>query len=1103
VFVAGSVVGAVDGHGARGAARHVEIELLGPPGLVGEDGGRRKLAGRQRALLAVLALSAPRAVHADRLLAAVWGEQLPADPANALQQRVSSLRKELDPDRRGDRLLTTGGGYALQVDDEDIDARRFSRLATRANRLLTEGDAAGALDDLDAALGLWKGEPLEGFADEPWAEADARRLFELRLTATEDRHDAALTLGAGGELVASLSELVISHPLRERPAGQLMVALYRDGRQGDALEVYDGTRRRLREELGVDPGPALQAVYRQVLDQDTTLDVTPSTGSGSPALGTRVDNLPASSEPLIGREDTLEEVDRLLDGARLVTLTGPGGTGKTTLAVEVARRRPRPVHGTWLVELAPLTGADGIVGELAATLGVGPGGFGAAGLGVDVLAETLRDRQLLLVLDNCEHLVEPVAALVDEVLGAVAGLRVLATSREPLGVAGEHVVPLPALAVPAPELTDLRLLEATPSVQLLLARARRHDPWFVLTPQDAAAAVELVRRLDGLPLAIELAAAQLRVLSLRELTATLDEQLSSLTSPVRGAPERQRTLRGALDWSWDLLDEQQRSAWAALSVCAGRFGLDTARSLLAAAGVNDRALPVLRGLVDRSLLLAERRAAVTRYRMLETLRTYGREQLERSQVRDPVGAAHAEVVEVALAGCHTSTDQARFGVDLEGLAVWLDEARVALRWAAETDDHVRVQRLAGALGWVWLLRGLATEGVTWLDRGLGAPEQVELETVEPAALLWAAGLRAGVGHAEGLRWAELALEVAREPADRVLAGVFAAVHESHGGRVDACLSRLAEARAEAEQLGGWPLGFCRLISAQLGRLTGRFDQVRQDAEAALALLTDPGLEWARAYAIDNLIDVVVNDPGPDGGAERARELATEGLGLCRDGRVPEIEARLRLQLGRALHELGEVDRGRRHVEEAIQLSATAGRGVGFGFALLTAGSLARQRGELGLAAEQLHAALELLDRPATPFGSVEGNVELALTALEREDAGGAVRHATRAVEIAQEAGAPDLVARALEIAAVATWPEDGALAASVLATAGRLREGAGVPQGPAERRDLVGALSSLRRRGIDPDAAVAAADAAAEPSTVVGELLARHGRIVNRAATGP
>jgi predicted ATPase/DNA-binding SARP family transcriptional activator len=993
----------------------VEIELLGPPGLLGDDGGRRRVVGRQQVLLALLALAAPRSVSVDRLLDGLWGDDLPADPANALQQRISSLRKEVDPDRRGDRLVTTAGGYALQVDDERIDARRFARLAGRGSRLLAEGDATGALDDLDAALALWRGSALEGFADEPWARADARRLGEMRLMAVDDRHDAELSLGAGGELVGELTELVASHPLRERPAGQLMLALYRDGRQSDALAVYDRTRRRLREELGVDPGPALQALYRQVLDQDAALVVDPAVAG--PPVGvrsTRVDNLPARVDPLLGREDVLEQVDRLLDNARVVTLTGPGGTGKTSLAMEVARRRRRPVHGTWLVELAPL-GADAIVGELAAVLGIGNAGFGAAATGPDELAEALRDRQLLLVLDNCEHVVGAVADLLDPLVTAAPDVTVLATSREPLGAAGEHVVPLPALDVPGPGDASLPRIAASPAVQLLVDRVRRHDPWFDLTADDAVVAAELVVRLDGIPLAIELAAAQLRVLSLRELAASLDEELASSTSPRRGAPHRHRTYRDALDWSWALLDAEQRVSWAALSVWAGTFPQEAGARVLAAAGHRGPVVQALRELADRSLLTADPRTRPTSYRMLGTIRTYGRGQLERLGLAEPVDAAHAELVEEGLRSCQTATDGLRFDVDLEGLAGWLDDARAVLHRAAARGQPARIQRVAGSLGWLWLLRGLAAEGIGWLDLGLGAPDRVDLAAADPVAVLWASGLRAGGAHADGPRWGELAVEAAREPGHRVLAGVYAAVHESHAGRLGASLERMATARSEAEDLGGWSLGFCRLVAAQLGRLTGRSADVRADAEAALELLTGPGLEWARTYALDNLIDVVVGDPGPGDGYERARDLALEGLALCRGRRLPELEARMRLQLGRALHELGEVERARRHVDEALQLAAAAGRGVGFGFALLAAGSLARRRGELAVAAEHLAGALELLEGTATPFGSVEASAELALTALDRGADRDALRHATRALEVAGRVGQPDLVARAVEV----------------------------------------------------------------------------------------
>jgi predicted ATPase/DNA-binding SARP family transcriptional activator len=1014
----------------------MEVELLGSPSLLAEDGRRGKVAGRQRALLALLALQAPRPVSADQLVDALWGDDLPADPANALQQRISSLRKEVDPERHGDVLVAAAGGYALRVDDDRIDARRFARRAAEGRRLLAAGDARGALDELTAALELWQGEALDGFADEPWARADAQRLTELRLAAIEDRYDAALALGSGVEVVGGLAELVTQHPLRERPAGQLMLALYRAGRQADALEVYDRTRRRLADELGVDPGPALQAIYRRVLDQDAGLQTPAAAATPS----TRVDNLPAGTQGLVGRDDVLDELDELLATGRLVTVTGPGGAGKTTFALEVARRRPRPVHGTWLVELAPLSDADAIAGELATVLGVGSAGLGAASVDAAELAGALRDRQVLLVLDNCEHVVEPVADLVGRLLATASGVAVLATSREPLGVVGEHVCPLPALGVPAAGQTDPDAIVAAPAVRLLLERVRQHDPWFDLSARDAAAAATLVRQLDGLPLAIELAAAQLRVLSLAELVASLDDQLALLSSSVRGAPARQRSLRGALDWSWDLLDPDQRTAWAALAVPAAGFDQTTAARLLAAAGYEQHPLEALRDLVDRSLLLAEREIAPARYRMLETVRGYGRVRLAELGSAERVRMAHAEVVEEALVACHTATEPTRFGVDLDGLGVWLDEARAALAWAAAAGERARVQRLAGLLGWVWLLRGRTAEGLGWLDRGLGAPDDLDPTTVDPRAVLWAAGLRLGDADPDGSRWAAVALKVTRGGAEHVIAGVYAAVHAVHAGHLDEGRSHLDAATAEAGGIGGWPLGFCRLVGAQLGRLTGRLAGVGRDAQAALELLDEPGLEWARAMAIDILIDALDHDAGPDGTKLRAERLAREGLALCTGRRLPELEARLRIQLGRVLHARGEVEQARRQLDDAVRLAASAGGGVGLGFALLAVGSVARRRGELELAAEQLGEAADLLQGTGAPFGAAEVALELALTAVAAGRGGEAAHRAGRALEAAVAIGEPDLLARALEAGGQAIGIVEGPeTAAPFLAAADEVR----------------------------------------------------------------
>jgi predicted ATPase/DNA-binding SARP family transcriptional activator len=1050
----------------------LEVELLGPPGLV-VDGHRPSVPGRVRALLVLLALHAPRAVSRDRLLDALWGDELPADPANALQQRVSALRRLVDPDRSGEVLVTTPGGYALRLPDEAIDARRFLRLAERGTALLTAGDAGGARQELSAALELWRGEALAGLADEGWARAEVTRLEEQRLTAVEDHHDAMLVLGAGPELVAELTDLVTRHPLRERPAGQLMLALSRGGRQAEALEVYDRTRRRLADELGVDPGSALQRVYRRILDQDETT-------AGGPAAvpSTRVGNLPARAGSVVGRDEAATAVAALLDGARVVTLTGPGGTGKTTLAIEVARRRPSPVHGTWLVELARLTDGAAVAGQVAAVLDVGAGGLGAPGADASALVDALRDRDLLLVLDNCEHVVEEVAALVGRLVEGAPGVHVLATSREPLGLPGEQVWPVPTLEVPAVGVTGRSAVRSTAAVRLLIERARGHDPWFDLADDDLETAASVVRHLDGIPLAIELAAAQLRVLSLTDLEASLDHRFELLTSPIRGLPARQATLRGALDWSWDLLDEDRRTAWAALATVAGRFDLAVAAQLLTTAGIGGSPLAVVRDLVDRSLLRAERGGGSTRYRMLETIRAYGRERLVTLDLAPDVLEAHAALVEEALEACHVTTDPARFEVDLDGLASWLDDARIVLDRAAAEGDRGRVQRVAGRLGWTWLLTGLAAEGLGWLDRGLGPVDEVTASTVDPRAALWAAGLRVGGASADGSRWAVVAADAARGPDDRVLAVTYGAVHALHAGDLDRYRTLLEEARTIAEPVGGWPLGFWHLIAAQLGRLTGHIGDVRRDAEAALALLAGPNLRWGRVYAIDIIIDTVVADPGEPDAFARARDLASEGLAWCAGLRLPELEARLRLQLGRALHELGDHDRGRRHVEEAVRLAATAGRGVGFGFALLVSGAIARSHGDASTAVAQLSEARELLEGTGAPFGAVEVNAELTWAAVTHGGRAGVLPPAVRALTVAHEVGEPGLLARALETAGAAlahlavTGPPgpdgpDGApeLAARLLSAAAALRDRSGNRPNVTEQRDLDRAVRMVAAAG--------------------------------------
>lgn len=1094
-------------------------EAAGPdPGPRAADDAhdRPRLAGRQPALLALLALDAPRPVPQDRILDAMWGTQLPADPANALQQRISALRRVLDPARGGDVLVPVAGGYALHLDAERIDARRFTRLAATGHGQLQRGEAQAASRTLSEALGLWRGPALDGYADEPWASTEVARLTELRLTAAEDRITARLQLGEGEELVPELTELVASNPLRERCIAQLLHALYRAGRQSEALLVYERTRERLVEELGVDPSPMLQRLHGRILAQDPVLDApAPLTPTSSPPAATiplpgpsptsdvtgptpevtgpsllagASGNLPAGLVPVIGRDHELAELRIRLSERRLVTLTGPGGAGKTTLALALADSIEGPADGVWFVPLATLPAGAEVIATVATTLGLPGGGLGTPGLGAQSLARAIADRALLLVLDNAEHVVDAVAELAQELLPRAPQLQLLVTSREVLRVPGEQVVEVPALATPERGATDPVAIAASPAVELLVARARAHSPSFTLDRSTAPTAARLVQQLDGIPLAIELAASRLRVLSLPELTGQLTRHLAGavpgppgplvdvagraagpvernrsaagtdreegllelLSSRTRGVPERQRSLRGALDWSWELLDPELQRAWSALSVPPGRCSLPTAAELLTAAGVGGHHLDVLGELADRSVVSIDTTTAPTWIGMLETVRAYGREQLAVLGLTDAVAARHADVVERALTAASDTDDPAAYAVDLDALAAWRDDARAAMSWADAAGDRRRLQRLAGQLGWSWALHGLAGEGVAWLDRGLGDIEVAEAAVaadgptaVDPAAVLWASGLRTARPDAQATRWAELSMQVADRPQTAVFAGVFAAAHHARNGDVAALVDLWADVEARAVALGGWPLGFLRLIGAQLARVTGRLQDVSPQAEEAYALLSSTGPGWAEAYAIDLMIEGV-SDAGEH---ERARALATRGLQLCRAAGSPELEGRLLLQLGVAEHHLGARELARDHVERAIGLIARASGfdpathlegggsddatgagatgpptpddqrpgpdGTSLGFAHLTAGVLARERGDVAAAGSHLAAAASLLATSPTPYGRAWVAAERSLTAAATGDLEGARAHGEQAVALASEVGEPDLLRRAV------------------------------------------------------------------------------------------
>jgi predicted ATPase/DNA-binding SARP family transcriptional activator len=574
-------------------------------------------------LLAGLLVQEERPVSVDRLAEALWRGRPPGNPLNTLQTKVSQLRRALEEAEPGGRDLVVyqPPGYLLRVGHDAVDAQRFRDLVTLAHET-EDPQARAAL--LVEALGLWRGPALADFGEEAFARATIARLEEQQLTAQELYAEARLELGQHHLLADELAELVARNPLRERLRAAYMRALYRAGRQSEALATYGDLRDCLVRELGLDPSPELVALHLAILKQDAALARPPAPAPSTERLRT---NLPAPLTELVGRAEAVTDVRRLLGPGRLVTLTGSGGVGKTRLAVETATQLvDRFPDGVWLVELAGLgrpgeQDATGSLAEVVMTaLGMRedapPGPPGSAPMGLTKrLASALRSQRLLLVLDNCEHVVEPVAELAAALLRTAPELRILATSREPLGLIGEVVFVVPPL-------------EQSSAVRLFVARAAA-APGFTAASGDAGAVAALCRRLDGIPLALELAASRVRALSVQELVARLDDRFRLLAAGPRGVLPRQRTLRATIDWSWDLLTEPERMVLRRLAVHADGFALQAAESVCAGDGVRaEEVLALLVRLVDRSLVTMASDEGGTRYRLLESVADYCLERLD-------------------------------------------------------------------------------------------------------------------------------------------------------------------------------------------------------------------------------------------------------------------------------------------------------------------------------------------------------------------------------------------------------------------------------------------------------------------------------------------
>ncbi len=684
----------------------MRVGLLGGLEVLDADEQNVTIAGAKlRALVAVLALHAGRVVPAEQIVDALWGENPPAAVRNGLQGLASKLRRALG---EADLVAMRGGGYALELPPDAVDVYRYEQLVAAGHAAAAEGDPSRAVALFSEADSLWRGDPLADFIYEEFAAAAITRLSELRLAVIEERLDLELELGRHQGAIVQLEELVAAHPLRERLRGLLMLALYRAGRQADALRIFQDGRRILGEELGLEPSHELRQLESAILAQDRALDAPADGSSGAITRAEPVSTIPEALTPLVGRDIELRDLTRLLADDRFVTLVGPGGVGKTRLALEAARAASAGLaFGGCLVELAPVGDPAGVRAAIASALDLPD---------PTRLAELIGDREMLIVLDNCEHVITTAADVAEDLLRRCPGLRVLATSREGLRVGGETIWPVPPL-------------EADDAVRLFVARASATGASLERSDDNHAAIADICRRLDGLPLAIELAAARTRAFPIKQISARLNDRFRLLTGGSRTALPRQQTLRAVVDWSYELLFDDEQRVFERLSAFPGGCDLATAEIVcadetLAASDLADH----LHALVDKSLVVAAPAGDGVRFSQLQTLAQYGRERLtERGdavRTRDAMARHYAQLCAESAAAFTGDRQRAWLtAIDQEH-----DNLRAALDWAVANDDANTALMIAGGASWPHWLRGTVIEGKRWLDDAFACEGEADERT---------------------------------------------------------------------------------------------------------------------------------------------------------------------------------------------------------------------------------------------------------------------------------------------------------------------------------------------------------------------------------------
>jgi predicted ATPase/DNA-binding SARP family transcriptional activator len=897
----------------------LEIRVLGPFEVLARGSIANVGGSKRQALLAILALRQGRVVDVDALVDGLWGEELPAAPRNALHHHIARLRAALGEET----IVGSADGYALK--GARVDAVRFEELLAETRSALRDGDTPAAADAVASALALWRGPALQGLTGTAWFGAEARRLETLRVDALEEDFEVRLALGEHRELLPALQAALADNPFRERLWGQLMLALYRSGRQADALETFQEARRVLADELGLEPGPELRRLQEAVLAHDPAI-------AAVPVDRRRRGNLPAPSTSFVGREDELGQVSGLLHEHRLVTLTGPPGVGKSRLAVETARSLERDFpDGIWLVDLGRAGGEADAVRLLAHAVGV---------RGSDPLAgvtSRLRHAGALVVLDACEHALDEAARIASALLTECPQVRILATSREVLRVAGEVRVPVAPLGSSA--------------VELFLERARAARPGFDADTEAVALAAEIARRVDGLPLAIELAAARVNVLGLAELVSILERRAALLRDSPASDPSR-TALQELVAWSYDLLHADEKTLLQQLAVHRGGASLASLVAVAATHDLNEATVAYLvSALVDKSIVSAAFADGVARYDMLDTVREYVLDRLAESGGLAAARGAHAEYFA-------TLADAAR--AELRGPEWRKWESRLELEndnlWASLADardapDPAVAIRL-GTLGWYFALAERVSEGRRFLELALSAtaddaPVELQIELLASLCFLATEELDLDTALAAGERALFLATTAAA-PSQLGFAQLTLALALAQSGGEERAATMADDAAATLEAAGDdWGIAASSLI-----RATGAAQAGDVSTVAAMA-------ETVRRHS--NAIDYD----------------AFRVPGLLLDAWVAE----------RQQESIAAVEAYR----HALELAVRVGFGDHAAFALAGLGANALANGDLREAGELQRQAVATAEAAGATWVAAHARVQLGRIAAASDDVDGAER----------------------------------------------------------------------------------------------------------------